>query len=101
MTIALSFDDLLCLEPLTEFEHQELAQIRKDFDNYLAEGKVSEGQVKFLIIAPLMRLAGFYQTPLTISLEEDIAEIEITDEDTTIKGRIDILIVKKSFVKMP
>ena len=95
--IASSFDDLFCLEPLTEFEQQELAQIRKDFDSYLAEGKISEGQVKFLVVAPLMRLAGFYQAPLTISLEEDIAEIEVTDEDTTIKGRIDILVVKKSF----
>ncbi|CAN1210298.1 Restriction endonuclease subunit R [Tumidithrix helvetica PCC 7403] len=97
--IAPSFASLLCLEPLTEFERQELAQIQEDFDNYLAEGKVSEGQVKFLVIAPLMKLAGFYKSPLAISLEEDIAEIEITDLDTTIKGRMDILAVKKALSK--
>jgi hypothetical protein len=97
--IASSFTSLLSLEPLTEFEQQELAQICEDFDNYLAEGKVSEGQVKFLVVAPLIRLAGFYKSPLGITLEEDIAEIEITDEDTTIKGRIDILAVKKALSK--
>ena len=43
-----------------------------------------------------MRLAGFYKAPLVIKLEEDIAEIAITDEDTTIKGRIDILAIKKN-----
>lgn len=95
-TIAQTFESLLSLEPLTEFEQQELAQIRKDFDNYLAEGKVSEGQVKFLVIAPLLRLAGFYKVPLIITLEEDIAAIEVTDEDTTIKGRMDILTLSKA-----
>jgi hypothetical protein len=55
-----------------------------------------EGQVKFLVLAPLVRLAGFYKAPLVIKLEEDIAEIAITDEDTTIKGRIDILAIKKT-----
>jgi hypothetical protein len=91
-----SFSDLLSLQPLTGFEHQELTQIRDDFRQYTTSGKVSEGQVKFLAIAPLMRLAGFYKAPLAISLEEDIAAIEIVDEDITIKGRIDILAVNKS-----
>ena len=94
-----SFTHLLSLQPLTEFEQQELTQIRDDFRHYITSGKVSEGQVKFLVVAPLMRLAGFYKAPLGITLEEDIAEIEITDEDTTIKGRLDILAVKKALSK--
>ncbi|MEE3718643.1 restriction endonuclease subunit R [Tumidithrix elongata RA019] len=94
-----SFGDLLSLQPLTEFEQRELTQIRDDFRHYVTSGKVSEGQVKFLVIAPLMKLAGFYKSPLAISLEEDIAEIEITDLDTTIKGRMDILAVKKALSK--
>jgi len=40
-----SFASLLSLEPLTEFELQELVQIRDDFDNYLSESKVLEGMV--------------------------------------------------------
>ncbi len=90
-----SFTSLLSLEALTEVEQQELLQIRDDFDRYLTAGKVSEGQVKFLVIAPLMRLAGFYSYPIQIKLEEDIAEIKIEDEDTTITGRLDILAVNK------
>jgi len=91
-----SFTTLLSLEPLTEFEQQELWQISNDFLRYLSAGKVSEGQVKFLVIAPLMRLAGFYRAPLEITLEEDIEDIYIEDEDTIITGRIDILAVKNT-----
>jgi hypothetical protein len=71
--MASSFSSLLSLAPLTQFEQQELTEIWEDFDNYLTEGKVSEGQVKFLVLAPLVRLAGFYKAPLVIKLEEDIA----------------------------
>jgi hypothetical protein len=88
------FNDLLRLEPLTSFEQQELEQIRTDFLRYLSAGKVSEGQVKFLVLAPLMRLAGFYQPPLEITLEEDIEDIIIEDDDVLIKGRIDVLTVE-------
>jgi Type I restriction enzyme R protein N terminus (HSDR_N) len=90
-----SFGDSLVLEPLTAFEHQEISQIQDDFLPYLKARKVSEGQVKFLVLAPLLRLAGFYQAPLSIQLEENIAEIVIEDEDAVIKGRMDILIVNK------
>ncbi|MEQ9668558.1 restriction endonuclease subunit R [Coleofasciculus sp. G2-EDA-02] len=90
-----SFTPLLSLESLTDFEQQELEQIREDFDNYLIDGEVSEGQVKLLAIAPLLRLAGFYRSPLKISLEENISRITIDDEDTSITGRLDILAVNK------
>ncbi len=91
-----SFNSLLSLEALSEVEQQELLQIRDDFDRYLSAGKVSEGQVKFLVIAPLMRLAKFYRDPIEIKLEEDIADIKIEDEDTIITGRMDILAVNKA-----
>lgn len=90
------FLPLLPLEPLTEFEQQELTQIRSDFDSYLTEGRVWEGLVKALTTFPLLRLAGFYRSPLKISLEQNIAEIIIEDEDTTIMGRLDILAVTKT-----
>jgi hypothetical protein len=92
----ITFDLLLNLEPLTEFERQEMFQIRKDFREYLRLGKVSEGQVKLLVLAPLLRLAGFYKQPIQLNLEQDIAEISIEDEDTRITGRLDILAVRRS-----
>jgi predicted ATPase len=70
-----SFSNYLSLEPLTEAEQQELKQIQQDFRRYLTAGKVSEGQVKFLAVAPLLRLAGFYHYPIEILLEENIKEI--------------------------
>lgn len=91
-----SFTSLLSLELLTEFEQHELVQIRDDFDNYLAESQVLEGMVKALTTFPLLRLAGFYRSPIKISLEENIARINIVDEDTTLTGRLDILAVNKT-----
>src|ERR671932_625348 len=90
-----SFTPLLSLEPITEIEQQELAQIRDDFENYLIDGKVLEGQIKLLVISPLLRLAGFFHSPIKISLEQDIDEIVVEDEDTKITGRFDILAVNK------
>ncbi len=90
-----SFSSLLSLESLTEFEQQELSQISQDFNEYLSTSKVSEGLVKALTTYPLIRLAGFYPPPIKISLEENIAPINIEDEDTIITGRMDILCVNK------
>ena len=112
-----SLTSLLSLQPLTEFEQQELVQIRDDFDSYLLaqRNRVSmqnhrfetrdirrnpvsriEGQIKLLSVAPLLRLAGFYRSPVKLILEEGIADIAIEDEGTTITGRLDILAVNKA-----
>lgn len=90
-----SFADLLSLEPLTELETEEVIQIKNDYQEYLLTEKITEGLVKALTTFPLMRLAGFYRPPLKMSLEQNIAEIVIEDEDTTITGRFDILAVNK------
>ena len=86
----------LLLEPLTELEQQELQQIRQLFHSYYQSGKIDEGQVKFLFLAPLLRLAGFYEPEIRIILEENIAAIEIPNEEIEIKGRMDILAVNKN-----
>ncbi|MBD2411082.1 restriction endonuclease subunit R [Nostoc calcicola FACHB-389] len=87
-----SFRDFLTLEPLSEFEQQDLLRIRNDFDRYLSAGKISEGLVKFLTIAPLMRLAGFYDVPIRLTMEDSVA-IAVEDEDRRITGRMDILAI--------
>lgn len=90
-----SFTSFLKLEPLTDLELQDLEEICAVFYDYYAENKISEGQVKFLILSPLMWLAGFYNPSIKILLEERIAEIYVEDEDIIINGRMDILAVKK------
>lgn len=90
-----SFTPLLSVEPVSEVEQQEVVQIRNDFLPYLKAGKALEGQVRLVVVAPLLRLAGFYRAPILLQVEEDIARIDIEDEDTTITGRFDILAVNK------
>ncbi len=96
-----SFTTLLSLKPLTETEKQEVRQISYDFWNYFSAGKIYEGLVKFIALAPLMRLAGFYKHPIEIRLEESITEINIEDEDTKITGRMDILAVNRAMSTKP
>lgn len=90
-----SFESRLALDPISESERQDLEQIRRDFQVYFYEKATSEGQVKFLALAPLLRLAGFYRSPLKILLEESIGKIEVPDRDIIVTGRIDLLAVNK------
>ncbi len=81
---------------MTDAEQQDFLAIRNDFRRYLTAGKISEGQVKFLALSPLMRLACFYRYPIQMTREENIAEITVADEDTTVKGRFSILAVSQA-----
>ncbi|GAP98793.1 restriction endonuclease subunit R [Leptolyngbya sp. NIES-2104] len=86
---------LLTLEELTESERQKLTQIRENFITYYGEGKILEGQIQYLFLSPLMWLAGFHNPRIRLDLEVGISSIEVEDEDTLIKGRMDILAAKR------
>jgi len=90
------FSDYLELESLVNPEQTELTEICTNFRRYLLSGKVSEGQIKFLALAPLMNLAGYYNQEIELLLEENIQRIDILEADVSITGRYDILAVKKS-----
>ncbi len=89
-----SFADFFSLEPLTDFEQQELLLIRNVFWRHLEAGKISAKMVKFLVLSLLMRLTGFFDIPIVLTMEDSIP-IEVEDEDTLIKGRLDILAVNQ------
>jgi len=89
-----AFTDFFSLEPLSELEQQEILKIRTDFRRYLSAGKVSAKLVKFLVLSRLMRLAGFFDIPIVLTMEDSIP-IEVEDGDTLIKGRLDILAVNQ------
>ena len=89
-----AFTDFFSLEPLSELEQQEILKIRTDFRRYLFAGKVSAKLVKFLVLSPLMRLAGFFDIPIVLTMEDSIP-IEVEDGDTLIKGRLDVLAVNQ------
>ncbi|WP_333370922.1 restriction endonuclease subunit R [Microcoleus sp. N9_B4] len=95
-----SFAEFLSMEPLTDFEQQELLLIGNHFWRYLEAGKVSAKLVKFLVLSPLMRLAGFFDIPIVLTMEDSIP-IEVEDGDTLIKGRLDVLAVNQPDAELP
>lgn len=88
------FTDFLSLEPLTDFEQQELLLIRNHFWRHLEAEKVSAKLVKLLVLSPLMRLTGFFDISIVLTMEDSIP-IEVEDGDTLIKGRLDLLAVNQ------
>lgn len=90
-----SFESVLSLNPITESEQQELRKIYNDFCPYLETETVLEGQVRLIAVAPLLRLAGFYEYPIQMQVEKNIERIEFEDNDTIISGRFDIVAVNK------
>ncbi|MBD1827427.1 restriction endonuclease subunit R [Microcoleus vaginatus GB1-A2] len=89
-----SFAEFLSMEPLTDFEQQELLLIGNHFWRHLEAGKVSAKLVKFLVLSPLMRLAGFFDIPMVLTMEDSIP-IQVEDGDTLIKERLDVLAVNQ------
>lgn len=83
------------LPELTDLEKQLLDEVNSDY-RYLSESIMLEVIVKMVVLSPLLRLAGFYRPPFDITAEKEI-NISSFDEETIIKGRIDILIFQPSF----
>jgi len=52
-----------------------------------------ENTVKLAVVAPLLDLSGLFLPPFYVSTEDSV-EIEATDEDIVVRGRIDILVLK-------
>lgn len=76
-------------------EKQLLDEVKSDY-RYLSESIMLEVIVKMVVLSPLLRLAGFYRPPFDLTAEKEIS-ISSFDEETIIKGRIDILIFKPEF----
>jgi len=90
-----SITSFLSLEPITESEQQQLTKLRNNIQSYYLSDKILEGQVKFLFLSLLLCLSGFYNPQIKITLEEKIERINIEDEETIIKGRMDILAAER------
>jgi hypothetical protein len=81
------------LPDLTPTEQQRADLIKQRYLYHRQYGYLLEGAVNFIVIAPLLELAGFYDPPFRLRSEASI-RIELADEqDTIYQGRIDSLIV--------
>jgi hypothetical protein len=86
------------LEPLPEIsiaEQQRLDLIKQRYLYHHQYGYMIEGAVNFIVISPLLELAGFYDPPFHIRSEVSV-QLNLEDEDNIIyRGRIDGLVVRE------
>ncbi|MFQ3679250.1 MAG: restriction endonuclease subunit R, partial [Pseudanabaenaceae cyanobacterium] len=85
--------------PLSAQEQQILDRTRQQY-LYLAERPLLEVTVKMVVISPLLSLAGFYDPPFYTTLEEPV-EIESQDGTETVRGQIDVLVLRNPLVPTP
>jgi hypothetical protein len=82
------------LPELTPVEQQRLNQIKQRYLYHRQYGHLLEGAVNFIVIAPLLEMAGFYDPPFRLRSEASI-QLAIADEHETVyRGRIDALVVQ-------
>lgn len=83
------------LPELTATEQQRLDLIKQRYLYHQQHGHLLENAVNFIVIAPLLELAGFYDLPFRLRSEASI-RLEIEDRDKKVyQGRIDSLIVQE------
>ncbi len=81
------------LEPLSEEERHLLDRVQANFLELMEDPPMLENTVKMVVLAPLLDLAGFYHKPFRIETETSV-DLEMQDEGTIIRGRIDVLVLK-------
>lgn len=82
------------LSEISESEKQSLERIKTNYLNLIEYPPMLENAVKMVVLSPLLDLAGFYQRPLRISTEKQV-EIVSEDEETIVKGKIDVLVLQE------
>jgi len=82
------------LPELTEFEKQFLDQVKASYFNLLMYPPMLENSVKMVVLSPLLHLGGFYLPPFHIKAEPEI-QIAVEDEDTIVRGNIDVLVLQR------
>jgi predicted type IV restriction endonuclease len=82
------------LPEITEVEKQVLDDVQTGYFNLIGYPSLVENLVQLSVLAPLLQLAGFFLHPLWIKSESSI-NIQSEDEEMTIEGKIDILVLKE------
>ena len=80
------------LPELTDLEKQQLDRVKASYFN-LAKRPMLETTVKMVVLSPLLEMADFYLSPFSIVAEKEV-QISAEDDETIIKGRIDVLVIQ-------
>ena len=78
------------LPSLTVAEMKLLDEVNEKF-SYLSTKDALEPIVKMVILAPLLRIAGFFHTPFKVTAEKKV-ELMTEDEGLVVRGLIDLLV---------
>ncbi|NJM75359.1 MAG: type I restriction endonuclease subunit R [Acaryochloridaceae cyanobacterium RU_4_10] len=84
------------LPSLGEIERETLDRIRQRFRYHREAGQVTEGAVNAIVVSRLLEMAGFYDPPFRLRSEVSV-DIETVDENETLRGRIDFLVIQEQF----
>jgi predicted type IV restriction endonuclease len=84
------------LPSLNALEQETLDLIRQRFRYHREAGQVTEGAVNAIVVSRLLEMAGFYDPPFRLRSEVTV-DIETVDQDETLRGRIDFLVIQAQF----
>ena len=83
------------LTDLTEAEQARLDIIKRRYLYHRQHGHLLENAVNFLVISPLLELAGLYDPPYLLRSEVPV-RFELEDEQKVYQGRIDALVIQQN-----
>jgi hypothetical protein len=84
------------LAALSAADQTRLDLIKQRYLYHRRYGHILEGAVNFIVIAPLLELAGLYDPPFHLRSEATV-QLDLEDDDGTIyQGRIDSLIIQEN-----
>lgn len=84
------------LPDLTEQERSILDRLKHRYAYYRADAQLSEGAVNWVIVSPLLDLAGLCDPPFKLCVESPV-EIAFPAEEAVLRGRIDALVIQDQF----
>ena len=83
------------LPELTEIEKQALDEVRTEF-RHLSKYEIQEPIIKMVVLSPLLKIAGFFLPPFNLTAEKSV-EVVSVDEETIVRGRLDLLVFVPDF----
>ncbi|NEO83992.1 MAG: restriction endonuclease subunit R [Spirulina sp. SIO3F2] len=79
---------------ITPEHRQVLDRVQANYWALMDDPPLLENTVKMVILGPLLDLAGFYRKPFHLDTEPSV-ELNLTDADCIIRGRIDVLVISR------
>lgn len=76
-------------------DQEQLDRIKNNYI-HLSKRLMLEEMVKMVVVSPLLDIAGFYQPPF-YSVAEKSVKVSVKDENLTIRGKIDVLVLQDRF----